>query len=167
MTYPILPDMILQVSDEPSGGIHMKVMAHLRHDLWFSHSIGCFHGEDASVALVLLEALFQLTLGFAGPKNVDGIGITKCQDDLIVVARELTRMFPLARIIGLGLLSSGRATGGIIGASWLAFYIRLNVCDLFAGLQQHDDNGLSVVYPQACMCFHVRFLGLSEPSRFW
>ena len=53
---------------------------------------------------MVLEALFQFTLGFPRAKDQDGIGLAQMGNDRVVVACELTGILPLPRVIGRNIL---------------------------------------------------------------
>ncbi len=61
----------LSHSNASSGHLVLKVMTNLRHNLWLGHFVGRFHRDSARAAFVVLEPLFEFSLGFAGTEYQD------------------------------------------------------------------------------------------------
>ncbi len=105
-----------------SDRVVAKVMADMRHNLRLGHFISRFHGDEMRAGLILLETLFQFALGLAGPQDQNGSRIAKIRNDLIIVAREVSAVISLARIIGGNSLVFKSARGGLAGTPKLLFH---------------------------------------------
>lgn len=73
-----------------------KVTADMGDNLRLGHFVNRLHRHDLGAGSGPLESLFQFAFGFAGTKDQDGSGIAKRQNDLVVVARQLSGVLPLA-----------------------------------------------------------------------
>jgi hypothetical protein len=80
-----------------------KVMADMGDNLRFGHFVIGFHGNDPGAGFRFLESLFQFAFGLAGAKDQNGSGIAEKGNDLVVEARQMPGVLPLAGIIGPGI----------------------------------------------------------------
>jgi len=132
-----------------------KVMADMGDNLRFGHFVIGFHGNDPGAGFRFLESLFQFAFGLAGAKDQNGSGIAEKGNDLVVEARQMPGVLPLAGIIGRNCLVFKTSGGRLPGTSGLPFRTGLYPPCFFPGFGQDDDKGLSMVKPKPRFRFGI------------
>ena len=77
------------------GNQWLKMFTHMGHNLWLRHFVYRFHRENAGVAFLFFHPLLQFSFSLARSKDQNFISGTQVRENFIIIAGEISLIFPL------------------------------------------------------------------------